>query len=52
MRTAIIERNTNETQIKLSVNLDGAGSSDIKTGVGFMNEPAPVVYNWKWMSTS
>ncbi|MCQ2553573.1 MAG: imidazoleglycerol-phosphate dehydratase HisB [Clostridia bacterium] len=37
MRTAIIERNTNETQIKLSVNLDGAGSSDIKTGVGFMD---------------
>lgn len=37
MRTAIIERNTNETQIKLSVNLDGEGSSDIKTGVGFMD---------------
>lgn len=37
MRTAIIERNTNETQIKLSVNLDGNGNSDIKTGVGFMD---------------
>lgn len=36
-RTATIDRNTNETQIKLSLNLDGTGKSDIATGVGFLD---------------
>jgi imidazoleglycerol-phosphate dehydratase len=35
MRTAAIERNTNETQIKLTLNLDGKGDASIRTGVGF-----------------
>jgi len=34
-RIAHIERNTNETQIMLSVNLDGNGDCDIKTGLYF-----------------
>lgn len=34
-RTAHIERNTNETQITLSLNLDGTGQADIETGIGF-----------------
>lgn len=35
MRTATVERNTLETQIKLSVNLDGAGKVNLQTGVPF-----------------
>ena len=37
MRTAEITRNTKETQIKLSLNLDGAGQNEIKTGCGFLD---------------
>lgn len=37
MREAQIERNTNETKIKLKINLDGSGKTDIKTGVGFFD---------------
>ncbi len=35
MRTATIERNTLETQITISVNLDGEGSAKLETGVPF-----------------
>jgi imidazoleglycerol-phosphate dehydratase len=37
MRTASINRQTNETKIELSLNLDGAGEGRIDTGVGFFN---------------
>ena len=37
MRTAQIARNTNETKILLSINLDGRGEYDNKTGVGFLD---------------
>lgn len=37
MRTAQLERNTKETQISLSLNLDGSGVSEIDTGCGFLN---------------
>ncbi|MBA63666.1 MAG: imidazoleglycerol-phosphate dehydratase [Planctomycetaceae bacterium] len=36
-RTAEIDRKTAETDIQLSVNLDGSGQSDIKTGIGFFD---------------
>jgi Imidazoleglycerol-phosphate dehydratase len=36
-RTATIDRTTGETQIRLTLNLDGSGQSRIETGVGFFN---------------
>jgi imidazoleglycerol-phosphate dehydratase len=36
-RTATIERKTAETNIRLQMNLDGAGQADIATGVGFFD---------------
>jgi imidazoleglycerol-phosphate dehydratase len=37
MRKATIERDTNETQIKVVVNLDGSGKRKIDTPIGFLN---------------
>ena len=36
-RTTTISRNTKETQISLSLNLDGTGKSEIATGLGFFD---------------
>lgn len=36
-RTALIERQTAETKIRLSLNLDGSGITQIQTGVGFFD---------------
>ncbi len=36
-RTASIVRNTNETKIKIDLNLDGTGKSDISTGLHFFD---------------
>jgi imidazoleglycerol-phosphate dehydratase len=35
-RTASISRKTNETQIELSLNIDGSGESQLETGVPFL----------------
>lgn len=37
MRTAQVSRNTAETQITVSINLDGTGVSKLSTGVGFFD---------------
>jgi imidazoleglycerol-phosphate dehydratase len=36
-RTATIKRRTKETEIEISIQLDGAGKSEISTGVGFFD---------------
>jgi imidazoleglycerol-phosphate dehydratase len=37
MRTAEINRKTNETEIAVSVNLDGSGKHEMATGIGFLD---------------
>lgn len=37
MRTAEINRKTNETDIRLTLDLDGSGKSEINSGVGFLD---------------
>ncbi len=37
MRTARIERKTQETDILVEVNLDGSGQYDVSTGIGFLD---------------
>jgi len=36
-RTAIIERKTRETLVKVKLNLDGEGTSETNTGIGFLD---------------
>lgn len=36
-RTASVERNTNETAIKIELDLDGTGKSEISTGIAFFD---------------
>lgn len=36
-RTATVERNTKETQIKISINLDGTGKANLNSGVPFLD---------------
>ena len=37
MRTATVERNTKETKIKMTLNIDGSGKCVSETGVGFFD---------------
>ena len=56
-RRAEITRDTNETKIRMTLNLDGSGQAEIYTGIGFfdhtcsMDLPATVSsicrYPWK-----
>lgn len=36
-KCAFVERNTSETKIKMSLNLDGSGKAKIHTGIGFFD---------------
>jgi len=37
MRTAVVERNTKETKIRVSLALDGSGKAALDTGIGFFD---------------
>ena len=37
MRKASVERNTKETKISASINIDGSGKYDVSTGIGFLD---------------
>ncbi len=37
MRQASYQRNTKETEIEVTVDLDGSGVYDVKTGIGFLD---------------
>jgi imidazoleglycerol-phosphate dehydratase len=37
MRTATVERRTSETDIAVTIDLDGTGTADIATGIGFLD---------------
>jgi len=37
MRTAEVHRQTNETDVRISLNLDGSGQHEVQTGIGFLD---------------
>ncbi|MCH8189106.1 MAG: imidazoleglycerol-phosphate dehydratase, partial [Proteobacteria bacterium] len=37
MRQASVERKTKETSVAVTINLDGTGVYDVKTGIGFLD---------------
>ena len=37
MRRATVKRSTNETEIAITVDIDGSGAAEIKTGIGFFD---------------
>jgi imidazoleglycerol-phosphate dehydratase len=37
MRTAIVERKTKETEIRVELNINGTGKYDVSTGIGFLD---------------
>ena len=37
MRTATVQRKTKETEVSVTINLDGTGAYDVSTGIGFLD---------------
>ena len=37
MRTATVQRKTKETEVSVTINLDGTGVYDVSTGIGFLD---------------
>ena len=49
VRTAVVERNTAETKISATLNLDGSGKADVRTGVGFLDHMLALLARHAWM---
>ena len=48
-RSIELQRDTNETHIKLNLTLDGQGKCDIKTGLGFLDHMiTALAYHARW----
>ena len=52
MRKAEIKRKTGETNISLSLNLDGSGKGDINTGCGFLDHMLTLFKKHGWFDLS
>ena len=46
MRKSEIERTTGETSVRVSLNIDGCGESEISTGVGFLDHMLTLLAFW------
>ena len=46
MRTAVVERNTKETEISLELNVDGKGDYEIETPIGFLTHMLEGFSKW------
>ena len=42
-RNVLVQRNTKETKITMSLNLDGTGKASLNTGIGFFDH---IPHNW------
>jgi len=51
-RRAAIERKTRETDIRLELNLDGSGETDIRTGIGFLDHLLDAFARHAWFDLS
>ena len=45
MRKATVKRETKETKISVSLNLDGSGKGTVETGIGFFNRKVTMGVN-------
>ncbi|MDR3319570.1 MAG: imidazoleglycerol-phosphate dehydratase [Desulfovibrio sp.] len=48
-RVSILERNTSETRVSLSLSLDGEGKTSIATGLGLLNHLLTLITFWSGM---
>ena len=51
MRCAEVSRRTGETDINISLDLDGQGTSNLDTGMGFFEHMLNLVEIYLWMAT-